>query len=157
MRHLFSRGLGALVLVVSAVALTSCGGGGSSTSTGSSSTTTAVSGGNFLAQADQVCQRATQEGVATKTITPTTARLNKVGEIGKQEISDFMKLTPPASQRATFDALISNLQKVTDLTGQIGGAITANDAPLIQSLTAQLQVLGPPTKAEFAQLGVRCQ
>ncbi len=136
-----------MLLAICALWVAGCG------SSGASTTATELSTSQLAAQANAICNRATAEQRAIPRKNTATVLLSRIEAVSSREVAALGKLTPPASERSSYTALLSASSEINvDLTQLASTA--ASDAKLPPTLLKSGAELAAAARPVAEKLGL---
>ena len=136
-----------IVALLALVLLVGCGGGGG----------TPLTKAEYASKADAICGKYNQQ---TKSLgSPSNlAGLAKVADktlsILDKAIADLKKLKPPASEKATADQWLTQVENLKSDLGEIRDKAKANDTPGVQAVLPKAQDHNSKSNALASRLGM---
>lgn len=113
-----------VLLAICALGVAGCGGSGAST------TSTELSTSQLAAQANAICGHATAEQRAISRNNTAAVLLSRIEAVSSREVTALGKLTPPASERSSYTALLSGFSEINvDLTQLASTAASGGKPP----------------------------
>ncbi len=135
------------VALLALVLLPGCGGGGG----------TPLTKKEYASKADAICGKYNQQ---TKSL-GSPANLSGLGKVADKTLSildnaigDLKKLKPPASEKATADQWLTQVQNLKDDLAEIRDKAKANDAPGVQAVLPKAQDHNSKSNTLAARLGM---
>jgi hypothetical protein len=130
------RGARATIAILICAAFAGCG---------SAQPTTRLTAAQLAGQASAICQRAASEEAAPGSFGERVSRLQG---IGRREIKDLRKLSPPSSEDATYHAFLAQGERLIKLAVRLshgeGSAVAQQVIAEGRASVARLQALEQP-------------